>query len=95
MSALVNPRIYGSFIALFTFVKGPQINAHFLNLNQMTDSNKIIDFEQYESVMRQQKKVLTRMDEVLDSCTNITPEETSDWKEFWTNLKESSSKSSK
>ena len=95
MSALVNPRIYGSFIALFIFVKGPQINAHFLNLNQMTDSNKIIDFEQYESVMRQQKKVLTRMDEVLDSCTNITPEETSDWKEFWTNLKEASSKSSK
>ena len=55
-------------------------------------SNKIIDFEQYESVLRQQRKVLTRMDEVLDNCTNITPEETSDWKEFWKNLKESSSK---
>ena len=60
-----------------------------------TMTNKIIDLEQYESVIRQQKKVLTRMDEVLDNCTNITPEETSDWKEFWTNLKESSSKSSK
>ncbi len=55
-------------------------------------SNKVIEIEQYESVMRQSRKVLTRMDEVLDNCTNITPEETSDWKEFWKNLKESSSK---
>ena len=58
-------------------------------------SNKIIDFEGYESVMRQSRKVLTRMDEVLDNCTNITPEETDEWKDFWRNLKESSSKNSK
>ena len=58
-------------------------------------SNKIIDFEGYESVMRQSRKVLTRMDEVLDNCTNITPEETSDWKDFWKNLKESSSRKPK
>ena len=55
-------------------------------------SKKIIDFEGYESVMRQSRKVLTRMDEVLDNSTNITPEETSDWKEFWKNLKDSSTK---
>ena len=61
----------------------------------MTDSKKIIDFEGYESVMRQSRKVLTRMDEVLDNCTNITPEETSDWKDFWKNLKESSSRKPK
>ena len=58
-------------------------------------SKKIIDFEGYESVMRQSRKVLTRMDEVLENCTNITPEETTDWKDFWRNLKESSSKSPK
>ena len=58
-------------------------------------SKKIIDFEGYESVMRQSRKVLTRMDEVLDNCTNITPEETSDWKDFWNNLKESSSRKPK
>ena len=58
-------------------------------------SNKIIDFEGYESVMRQSRKVLTRMDEVLENCTNITPEETSDWKDFWRNLKESSSRKPK
>jgi len=58
-------------------------------------SKKIIDFEGYESVMRQSRKVLTRMDEVLDNCTNITPEETSDWKDFWKNLKESSSRKHK
>jgi|TARA_B100000315_G_C14158954_1_gene399176 hypothetical protein len=58
-------------------------------------SKKIIDFEGYESVMRQSRKVLTRMDEVLDNCTNITPEETSDWKDFWKNLKESSSRKPK
>ena len=57
-------------------------------------SNKIIDFEGYESVMRQSRKVLTRMDEVLDNCTNITPEETSEWKDFWKNMLESSSKKS-
>ena len=56
------------------------------------DSVREIEIEQYESVMRQSRKVLTRMDEVLDNCTNITPEETSDWKEFWKNLKESSFK---
>ena len=54
-----------------------------------------IDLEQYESVIRQQKKVLTRMDEVLDNCTNITPEETSEWKDFWKNLKESTSRKPK
>ena len=53
-------------------------------------SNKVIEIEEYESVMRQSRKVLTRMDEVLDNSTNITPEETSDWKEFWKNLKDSS-----
>ena len=58
-------------------------------------SKKIIDFEGYESVMRQSRKVLTRMDEVLENCTNITPEETSDWKDFWKNLKESSSRKPK
>jgi len=58
-------------------------------------SKKIIDFEGYESVIRQSRKVLTRMDEVLDNCTNITPEETSDWKDFWKNLKESSSRKPK
>ena len=58
-------------------------------------SKKIIDFEGYESVMRQSRKVLTRMDEVLENCTNITPEETSDWKDFWRNLEESSSKNPK
>ena len=58
-------------------------------------SKLIIDFEGYESVMRQSRKVLTRMDEVLDNCTNITPEETSDWKDFWKNLKESSSRKPK
>ena len=58
-------------------------------------SKKIIDFEGYESVMRQSRKVLTRMDEVLDNCTNITPEETSDWKDFWKNLNESSSRKPK
>ena len=53
-----------------------------------------IDLEQYESVIRQQKKVLTRMDEVLDNCTNITPEETSEWKDFWTKMLEESLKKS-
>ena len=57
-------------------------------------SKKIIDFEGYESVIRQSRKVLTRMDEVLDNCTNITPEETSEWKDFWTNMLEESLKKS-
>tara|TARA_B100001250_G_C19139161_1_gene502996 strand:+ start:262 stop:447 length:186 start_codon:yes stop_codon:yes gene_type:complete len=61
----------------------------------MTESNKIIDEEGFESVLRQQKKVLTRMDEVLDNCTNINPEETDEWKDFWKNKEESSSKNSK
>ena len=61
----------------------------------MTESNKTIDEEGYESMLRQQKKVLTRMEEVLENCTNITPEETDEWKDFWRNLKESSSKNSK
>ena len=55
-------------------------------------SNKVIEIEEYESVMRQSRKVLTRMDEVLDNSTNINSEETSDWKEFWKNLKDSSTK---
>ena len=55
-------------------------------------SNKVIEIEEYESVMWQSRKVLTRMDEVLDNSTNITSEETSDWKEFWKNLKDSSTK---
>ena len=33
-------------------------------------SNKVIEIEEYESVMRQSRKVLTRMDEVLDNSTN-------------------------
>ena len=42
--------------------------------------NKIVnDFEKYELVMRQMRKVLIRMDEVLLECTNINPEECSDW----------------
>ena len=61
----------------------------------MTESNKIVDEEGYDSVLRQQRKVLTRMEEVLDNCTNITPEETDEWKDFWRNMKESSSKNSK
>ena len=42
--------------------------------------NKIVDdFEKYELVMRQMRKILIRMDEVLLECTNITPEEYSEW----------------
>ena len=42
--------------------------------------NKIVyDFEKYELVMKQMKKVLIRMDEVLLGCTNINPEKCSDW----------------
>lgn len=90
----------------FIFCQDSQLNDNVLDLNQMNDSkvdkaetkplvkisNKVIEIEEYESVMRQSRKVLTRMDEVLDNSTNITPEETSDWKEFWKNLKDSSTK---
>ena len=52
--------------------------------------NKIVDdFEKYELVMRQMRKVLIRMDEVLLECTNITPEECSDWNNVFKGLKES------
>ena len=52
--------------------------------------NKIVDdFEKCESVMRQMKKVLIRMDEVLLECTNITPEEYSEWNKVFESLKES------
>ena len=47
------------------------------------------DFEKYELVMRQMRKVLIRMDEVLLECTNITPEECSDWNKVFESLKES------
>ena len=51
--------------------------------------NKIVDdFEKYELVMRQMRKVLIRMDEVLLECTNITPEECSDWNKVFEGLKE-------
>ena len=50
--------------------------------------NKIVDdFEKYEIVMRQMRKVLIRMDEVLLECTNITPEECSDWNKVFEGLK--------
>ena len=52
--------------------------------------NKIVDnFEKYELVMRQMRKVLIRMDEVLLECTNITPEECSDSNKVFESLKES------
>ena len=52
--------------------------------------NKIVDdFEKYELVMRQMRKVLIRMDEVLLECTNITPEECSEWNKVFGSLKES------
>ena len=52
--------------------------------------NKIVDdFEKYELVMRQMRKVLIRMDEVLLECTNITPEEYSEWNKVFGSLKES------
>ena len=52
--------------------------------------NKIVDdFEKYELVMRQIRKVLIRMDEVLLECTNITPEEYSEWNKVFESLKES------
>ena len=47
------------------------------------------DFEKYELVMKQMRKVLIRMDEVLLECTNITPEECSDWNKVFRGLKES------
>ena len=53
--------------------------------------NKIVDdFEKYELVMRQMRKVLIRMDEVLLECTNITSEECSEWNKVFESLKESS-----
>ena len=52
--------------------------------------NKIVDdFEKYELVMRQMRKVLVRMDEVLLKCTNINPEEYSEWNKVFESLKES------
>ena len=52
--------------------------------------NKIVDdFEKYELVMRQMRKVLIRMEEVLLECTNITPEEYSEWNKVFESLKES------
>ena len=52
--------------------------------------NKIVDdYEKYELVMRQMRKILIRMDEVLLECTNITPEECSDWNKLFVGLKES------
>ena len=51
---------------------------------------KIVDdIEKYELVMRQMRKVLIRMDEALLECTNITPEEFSDWNKVFEGLKES------
>ena len=51
--------------------------------------NKIVDnFEKYELVMRQMRKVLIRMDEVLLECTNIIPEECSDWNKVFDGLEE-------
>ena len=51
--------------------------------------NKIVDdFEKYELVMRQMRKVLIRMDEVLLEFTNITPKEYSEWDKFFESLKE-------
>ena len=52
--------------------------------------NKIVDdFEKYELLIRQMRKVLIRMDEVLLACTNITPEEYSEWNKVFESLKES------
>ena len=52
--------------------------------------NKIVDdFEKYELVMRHMRKILIRMDEVLLECTNITPEEYSEWNKVFESLKES------
>ena len=54
--------------------------------------NKIVDdFEKYELVMRQMRKVLIRMDEVLLECKNITTEEYSEWNKVFERLKESAS----
>ena len=52
--------------------------------------NKIVDcFNKYELVMRQIRKFLIRMDEVLLEYTNITPEEYSEWNKVFESLKES------
>ena len=55
--------------------------------------NKIVDdFEKYELVMRQMRKVLIRMDEVLLECTNISPEECFGWNKVFEDLKETADK---
>ena len=54
----------------------------------MLINNIVDDFEKYELVMRQMRKVLIRMDEVLLECTNITLEEYSEWNKVLGNLKE-------
>ena len=52
--------------------------------------NKIVDdFEKYELVMKQMRKVLISMDEVLLESTNITPEEYSEWNKVFGSLKKS------
>ena len=52
--------------------------------------NKIVDdFEKYELVMRQMRKFLIRMDEVLLECTNITPEECFEWNKVFESLRDS------
>ena len=54
---------------------------------------KIVDdFEKYELVMRKIRKFLIRMDEVLLECTNITPEEYSEWNKVFESLKNSADK---
>ena len=52
--------------------------------------NKIVDdFDKYELVMRQMRKILIRMDEVLLECTNIIPEEYTEWNRVFESFKES------
>jgi len=52
--------------------------------------NKIVDdFEKYQLLMRQMRKVLIRLDVVLLECTNITPEECFGWNKVFEGLKES------
>ena len=64
------------FFLVFIFYRDSLLNDNKLYLNQMNDpkadkaetkplvkiSNKVIEIEEYESVMRQSRKVLTRMD---------------------------------
>ena len=55
--------------------------------------NKIVDdFEKYQLLMRQMRKVLIRLDVVLLECTNITPEECFGWNKVFEGLKESADK---